>query len=437
MKKYFLYLLSALAMTACTNDEISELSSPEECKSLVVDSFYVPYETALKYALEAIDNGSTTMTRVASPERRVASHYEYVANKMTRSANSDVDVRFHVINFEDNQGFALVSADSRTTPVYVYSETGNIDMDNAIKNGGFGDFMAAAEEYYVMETSWTETGKPLLPVDPTLPITPIPMDSIVMLPLEYLDGELYHVKTENVSEANPGGILIDAEWGQGWPYNYYCGSGNIGIDYYGERNAAGCGPIAAAQVMSYYQYPSSYNGIVFEWNKILSSVYYSDVYPEISDNAMATALLINTVGVAANAAYGSSTSVTMGDITNMFEEMGYDFIGDVPYSSSCIIGSLNASHPVIIGALDEYSRGHMWAIDAFTRESERKTYYYQTLPYDVYRRTDEEISMYVHCNWGWGYDKNISPCWCLSFYETLNADFCYDARILYNVKPEI
>lgn len=151
MKKYFLYLMCALAITACTNDELTELVFHEECNVVVTDSFYVPYETALKHALEAIDNGNTATTRSASPERRVASHYEYVVNKMTRSANDGVEVRFHVINFEDNQGFALVSADCRTTPVYAYSETGNIDIDDAIENSGFGDFMAAAEEFYMNE----------------------------------------------------------------------------------------------------------------------------------------------------------------------------------------------------------------------------------------------------------------------------------------------
>ena len=102
MKKFFFYLFGALAITACTNDEFTELALHEECNVVVTDSFYVPYETALKYALEAIDNGNTAITRSASPERRVASHYEYVANKMTRSANDGVEVRFHVINFEDN-----------------------------------------------------------------------------------------------------------------------------------------------------------------------------------------------------------------------------------------------------------------------------------------------------------------------------------------------
>ena len=57
---------------------------------------------------------------------KVKNHYVYHANKETRSTGEDsIDVRFHVINFSDDGGFAFVSADDRTTTVYAYSSDGN------------------------------------------------------------------------------------------------------------------------------------------------------------------------------------------------------------------------------------------------------------------------------------------------------------------------
>ena len=213
MKNFFMFLLSALFITGCVNDGFEEIAVQEKKQQEMVDSFYVSYETALKYARNVL--ADTMQTRVAA--RSVANHYEYVANKITRSANDDVEVRFHVINFEDNQGFALVSADSRATPVYAYSETGNIDLDDAIENSGFGDFMDAAIEYYIMETSLKDSiGGQLLPKDPTLPLTPVPTNPILQLPIVEQDGIRYHVCGEDIKLQNPGGVLVDVEWNQCW-----------------------------------------------------------------------------------------------------------------------------------------------------------------------------------------------------------------------------
>ncbi|MBD5231573.1 MAG: hypothetical protein HDS66_05430 [Bacteroidales bacterium] len=37
---------------------------------------------------------------------------------------------FYLINFEDEQGFALMSADRRTLPVYALSETGSLTEED-------------------------------------------------------------------------------------------------------------------------------------------------------------------------------------------------------------------------------------------------------------------------------------------------------------------
>ncbi len=62
-----------------------------------------------------LDEGSDAQTRAGRPFI-VQDHYEYVANAKTRAVGDTIDVRFHVINFADDGGFALISADSRTNP---------------------------------------------------------------------------------------------------------------------------------------------------------------------------------------------------------------------------------------------------------------------------------------------------------------------------------
>ena len=435
MKKLLLIFVSLVAFCSCENEEF-DFAAPVDVQSEVaVDSFYVSFDEALAQAEKAL--AGTTTTRASVVKRKVANHHEFVASRSTRATGDDVEVRFHVINFEDNEGFALVSADSRTTPVYAYSETGNLDIEDATENTGFGDFMDAATEYYIAETEWTGPNDQLLPINPTTPIIPIPMDSIVQLPIEILDGEVYHVKTEVRNESNPNGILINAEWAIKWPYNYYCGSSNNKSPYWGERNSAGCGPVAAAQIMSYYRYPLSYGDYVFNWDKILSSVRYNDNYPSISEGALATAYFIHKVGVAANAVYEHDAYVTNDDMSQLFEKMGYDFNGHIPYSSYEMRTSLNNSCPVLVSGLKSNSSdGHIWVIDAYNRQLEVKTYYYQEQPHDVYRVISQVLNMYTHCNWGYGYDKNSYSCWCLNVYSSPYGAFSRDIRMIYNIKPK-
>ncbi len=430
MKKYFLYLMCALAITACTNDELTELVLHEECNVVVTDSFYVPYETALKHALEAIDNGNTATTRSASPERRVASHYEYVANKMTRSANDGVEVRFHVINFEDNQGFALVSADSRTTPVYAYSETGNIDIDDAIENSGFGDFMAAAEEFYMNEIIFPTLPDTIDTGTPT-PITPVPENPILHLPVVEVDGVTYYLSASDVLCTNPGGILVDVQWNQVWPYNYYC-ERNENADYEcGYRDAAGCGPVAAGQIMSYFRYPETYNGVVFDWNLILSFPYYYEpysFYERCSEEAKATSKLLKEIGVCAETQYGVESGMPLDKTDDMFRNFGYLCDGPSNFTSERVKSSLDLYGPVyMVGGNSEGY--HAWVIDAYRQTKTISIYYHSYEPYSVAFTTTSMDNVYYHCNWGWG--PNGGNTWFLDVFD----GYSNNKTIIYNIRP--
>lgn len=423
MKKLFILPFILLSLLAC--NENVDFENPAETTSYAfVDSFYVPFETALTYAEQMLnkENGSTR----TSTKRKVAEHYEYITNNATRSTGENIDVRFHVINFENNQGFALVSADSRTTPVYAYSSTGNLNIDESIENSGFGDFMDAATEHYAMEIDFTGD---------LLPITPTPINPIVNLPLEYIDGIWCHMAVEEVNKTNANGILVKAEWHQKWPYNYYCGENTNATKASGYRNAAGCGPLAAAMIMSYYSYPASFGGYTLEWNKINSSIKFNESYPQISENAKAAARLINLVGISADADYGLTTGIYMSGITAVFNDFGYNFNGPSAYSSAAVINSLDSSCPILIAAQNVNLDGHMWIIDGYNITNEIKTYYYQTPPYDLYRRTTNIKNEYLHCNWGWGYDKNNSSCWCLNVFNSPNGQFNTNKQIFYNIQP--
>lgn len=435
MKKLLLLFVSLVAFCSCENEEF-DFAAPVDVQSEVaVDSFYVSFDEALAQAEKAL--AGTTTTRASVVKRKVANHHEFVASRSTRATGDGVEVRFHVINFEDNQGFALVSADSRTTPVYAYSETGNLDIEDATENTGFGDFMDAATEYYIAETEWTGPENPLLPNDPnnpTLPITPVPTNPILQLPTVELDGERYYLEYREVVSQNSAGRIVPVIWGQGWPYNFYCGSLGVEDDYLGNRCAVGCGPLAVGQVLSVYRCPIFIDGKIFNWNKIMLSNSYNEAYTDgaiCSEGAMATAYMLKAIGVNMNANYGYETSVTIDSMIMTLRNLNYNFAAN-EYSYTNMINSLNSNYPVIICGYDGYGLfgGHAWVVDSHRKVDKFETYYHSYEPYDVAFRNEVIGERYFHCLWG---DSDLIHSWCLDVFEYFNS---YNNKlIIYNIRP--
>lgn len=426
MKKTLFSYFALLALIACEN-EVFETDVVLQPQAVVADSFYVSYETALQYAARVLDEGDSTAVTRASV-RSVADHYEYVANKATRSAG-EAEVRFHVINYEDNQGYALVSADSRTTPVYAYSTTGNINIDDAVENTGFGDFMDAATDYYIAELETEET--PASIITPVLP-TPSPTNPILLLPIVEIDGVRYYYEGKESYIQNAGGVLVDVSWGQEWPYNYYCGS-NTAAYYMGYRNAVGCAAVAAGQIMSYFRYPESCGSYSFDWNVILSSLCYSnEAYSSeetCSAGALATARLLKQIGESAQTSYGLESGTLVSRVDDIFIDFGYLFTGMTDYNLSSVISSLNSSRPVFMCGQSEFG-GHAWVVDAYKRWMTYHTYYNYYEPYNIHHTYTEYGDVYLHCNWGWcgAYDT-----WCLNVFREYNSS----KKIIYDIRPNL
>ena len=426
MKKCLIVILSIFAIVACDNYEENEFTpSLIEENVAIEDSFYVPYETALMYATQALEVDGDE-TRGVKSVRNVASHYEYTIGNSTRAAAENKEVKFHIINFENNEGFAIIAADSRTVPVYAFSLEGNIDMNRTIDNPGFKYFLESAVEYYEKDLN--------IDFPPLIPDT----SDIPFLALEEIDGKLCHMRREISYITNPLGVLLNVNWNQDFPYNYYCGeNSHTGIQY-GYRNAAGCGPIAASQIMSYYRHPSSFDGYTIEWDAIMSSAYYNERYSENTEcsyNAKCLARLINLVGIESYANYGSQTGVYIDDVDDMFRTFGYNCSDPTAFSSSLVRASINEGEPVFAGGISQNGGGHAWVIDGYKQQIVNVTYYYRTPPYNIYKKNVEYGAYYYHCNWGWGEDSN-SNVWCLDVFSPYaGTNYNTNNQIIYNIKP--
>lgn len=417
-------LIIPVLFFSCSEDESIPLSMSEtEQLSEASNPNYVNYEEALEIAIKWLTNNNAT-TRAEG--LKVKNHYEFSANNhyllQTRAdalIEDSIDVRFHVINFEDNAGFALVSADNRTTPVYAYSTESNLDLKEGMENTGLSVFMEGAIKRYSMETRGH--------ILPPRPYDPVELDSMILYPKTTYNGqECYMVCQDHHSQTGP---FLSTLWNQCSPYNYYCPIIPDALNNCEDRAAAGCVTIALAQIMAYHNYPYYWN-----WDLIHSSpYYYSGIHNESSNEV---AQFIYSLAVAANVSFGRESSSNNYNANEALENWNYSTSEVQNFSYSDVTNSVRAHMPVYCSGTNPYTnKGHAWVIDGYRQRTTIATYY--TVPKPHVRLGEEAISLTVfyHCNWGWGGMSNGF------FIDTFrindNMEYSVNNKIIYNIHPNI
>lgn len=113
MNKFILILLSLVVLTSCQdNDIIPEVNTPKEISSA---SYNIPIDSAISYLNEFLDDTATGTSR-ASAKRTIASITPIKYNStISRASNESLDCEnlVYIANFEQEQGYAILAADSR------------------------------------------------------------------------------------------------------------------------------------------------------------------------------------------------------------------------------------------------------------------------------------------------------------------------------------
>ena len=401
-KLRFLMVAIMLLVVACGKDYDAMTKVENTSTEDAQHSFYVTVDEAVATAKQFLGAGDTR-----SRDLRLKNHTLYKALSGTRSEGEPIDVVFHVINFEDNQGYAIVSADSRATDVYAFSPTGNIDIDEAMENPGFQIFMNGATANYEDEVDGF--GNPYRDSMILNPYVPPGGGSgggsgpgggtidVTLLMVTYLDGKGYYTDSSGWITDENIGPLLSTEWHQDPPYNYYCPVINDSIA------VAGCVPIAISQIMAYHKYPPVVNGYSIDWSVVESGA--------MEDSLHYAARVVREVGREANADYGTKvTTATNSEAKQALRAFGYSVSSYETYSDVQAKLYLGLQRPILArGDNVDGGVGHMWVIDGYLKNKNVNYYYNMQPPYSLYK-TITEYQHYVHCNWGWGSYYN---CYCL------------------------
>ena len=385
--KSFVAIFAASTLFACTQDSIDNLSvqTEEETEAMNELPKRRTYEEALAVAQDAIGLlGENCTTRSGKPRSINTADVQYIVNTSSTRSTEEPDTLMYVFNYEDNAGFAVVSANRATEELIAVTEQGNYVTGEETGNGGFDLYMDMAEEYVTMAAE----------------------------PLPWVDGDdgmvqFAETKTEQtrtiIDWRTP---LIDVKWGQGNPYNTYCkNSSNVIID-------AGCLVTAVAQVLSYYKYPSSikldfdnYNTTLsLDWNTINTHVK-SVCGSTCTASHDVIGKVFRQIGEELGIKYKEGKSGNDGSkIRSTFSTLGYKTDSKQEYNFNKITESLSNHHPVFITAFPKSSNeGHAWLIDGFKTVRTTTTDYIKYINSHVWEVIGEYsfITDYNHFNWGW------------------------------------
>lgn len=377
-----------LIMAACSDYDSNDINSPTRINTDVSNKIR-SYEDALRIAQASISmlNDSKTSTRGVSNTRKIDMSDKSIVkvDAKTRTNLNINDTLIYVFNFENNEGFALVSASKNTEGLIAITEKGHYVPDVRSENEGFNLFMEMAKQYIIK--------KGITEIDTT--------------------ETLYGVDTVYVH--NITGPYVSVKWGQDNPEGEFC-----------PNNKSGCAATAMAQVMSYFEYPNSmsltYYGHdlsnqYFNWSSMKAHApeYPSGLPSCNSDTHKSISRLCRQLGERAGSSYlTGETSTRTDSIRPCMVYYGYQTSTN-SYGNWAVFSENNIRNALDNGQLlfvkgmrrlenGSFGDGHIWVADGYDNLT-------TTIYAYSYKNGSDEITIdfvigptqnvYYHFNWGW------------------------------------
>lgn len=453
----FAILLSGLVLS-CTN-ELDEMYGDSLLLSEEMEStspYHIPLNNALDNLEKTMDVMGMTATRAQynrarwTVERIPMSHFR----PDTRATDEGVSDAIYVVNFDNNSGYAIVSADTRLPDdVIAVTNSGMVEfepnpMDDPLDTLTLEDLYVAADDDYLLGVvendglienlvtnyiiGWTDSlrddedefGNPLMPPGGLI----IPGEGGG----DDDSGGTSGVTVSYDTIVSPGTAKLQTKWHQRYPYNRYCPNryyhrvlgmrfGSIreydfdpraewGDKYLDSMDlTAGCVSIAVGQILAYHKYPEV-SVIVGEdnamsWDSLLICHLDNSKDARYEDYI---AKLVHSIGVGCNMAYGfweDQSFATPMAAKRYLEDIGYDELNVGWYDFEKVKTMLDNDCPVFIGAVRLIGGigGHAWVIDGYKTKTVKKTVRRNGM---LLSETVVESTDYVHCNWGWENGSN-------------------------------
>lgn len=363
---YTVLLLFVALLTQCSQNEL-ELDFERE-KDTKSNPYRVDLESALKTlekSLSNMDNQSTTR----STNRRISKIDVIRSAVSTRSNNNLPDTLLYIVNYDNNNGFGIISADRRLIPIYAMSPQGSFSLNDTLFNDGLRHYIRTLR-------SDIEQNFPTIDIEP-IDSTPFRPGGGGWVPNP---GPIS--KEEMIVSPLLGSII--SKWHQQEPFN-----SKVTSPY-----PAGCTVLATAMIMAYYKWPDTHKTTKFNWDIIINNRWQSNVGDLIL-------MLHSKDYLDAKYIYRNNQYATGADDNNIprtFSKWKYNTPTKATGLGS-VSSALTQKKPVIIAGSDYQTNqgGHTWILDGLYRITGVNV----STPTNPDGRVD-----YYHTVWGWNGTSN-------------------------------
>lgn len=375
MKKYLLFALAAAVMfaAACSEplDEAAEVEAPQDdigeeqipqytftpeelgyLTELANGTPKISVDSAAKVAMMVMGNSNSLSKRSLS----VTAFGTPKSTSITKSfTDSDIDTTFYVFNAPGDNGFAVISADTRIPQqVLAFSETGHFELDSDCP--AFSVFLDYAQNYAAdcIAKAQEQRDSIINSIYEKFGLT-VDLDSANSLSKKkrviqrfLLTCQCYsYTHVETIAEVKP---MLKTNWHQLSPYNERVVGGNKCEQGY----AAGCIPISIAQLMVYWRYPQQIEGTTMNWSMLNNESDSSN--PQYKSQA---SLLVSTIGKKSKTSYGCSISASnIALALNYLISMRYNSPKTMTgYKFNKVINNLKKGWPVLMGGTRDVASG--------------------------------------------------------------------------------
>ena len=312
----------------------------------------------------------------------------------------------YVVNYEDNQGFAIISKYRMENPVMAVINEGTYDFEKCSDNPGFNTFVYLAENMIKNRDSLKIDPKPFEPLEP------IDTNKFVITPATQ-----YKTVRDTLSKTIVPSKIQNLKWGQFYPEGIYC-----------PNHLSGCAPTAIAMMIAhfnimnstiFYSYPErDRESDEFNWEEIKKH--------EISDGSWCCSYEIHNkigrlcrqIGEKAKSDYSDNkaTSTYVSNLRptlcaylvymNITDLTQYDYKTAISYLNSGLLlmsgfayNSDNGNNKLPTDTIE----GHTWVADGcYYARVLNKTYRKAHTDLDwVFESSKIEEKTLISINWGW------------------------------------
>ncbi len=390
IKQILLFLFIVVFSFSCSKEnelETTELSSNNYFMELstiedIANGIYFPS-----------DDGSNLKS--TKPKTKTVRGIDEIKNKSKKTS-------YYIINYEEG-GYIILSADKRASPVLGFSINNNFEVDESLYPPNLKFWMedASAQIEAIQQSSREQSPKEEKAWDRI-------QHSLIH--------EVYSLKPEpppdcwEHTEITTVGPFMEPEWGQEYAYNTSLPWITCNGDSYQVR--VGCVPLAMAIVMKINEHPTSYtwSSMPLTYGTTTTANYIEDLWDAINSE---------------NSSYPDydcdETLVVPSVVDDVFEDhFNYTNSSTDSYNYQTVKTDIQNDRPVILVGYDG-DEGHAWVCDGY-----QETRYF-------YDDCDEQITLYLHMNWGWYGDYNFY--FAYNNFDPGNTSWNEDKLMVYNITP--